>query len=55
MPGGLAGVGKSVGKSLILSWAICERLLNKTWQRYINSQKGEGDGAIRMNKDRRKS
>jgi hypothetical protein len=47
-------------ESLILSWAVCESLLNKVWSEYIALKRGEPNSAgmlektIRINNDRKK-
>jgi hypothetical protein len=38
--------------SLILSWAVCEKLINHLWGDFVRSKKGLIEGAERMNKDR---
>ena len=38
--------------SLILSWAVCEKLLNHLWSDFLRAKKSIVDGSERMNKDR---
>jgi hypothetical protein len=40
-------------ESLILSWAVCERLLTELWERYLKSSERSGTGELRINADRR--
>jgi hypothetical protein len=42
-----------VAESLILSWAVCERLLTELWERYLKSNEHSSAGEQRMNADRR--
>lgn len=38
--------------SLILSWAVCEKLINHLWSEFVRAKKGVVEGIERMNKDR---
>lgn len=40
-------------ESLILSWAVCEKLLDKLWKTYIAENERDDEGGLRINKKRR--
>jgi hypothetical protein len=42
-----------VAECLILSWAVCERLLTELWERYLKSSERSGTEELRINADRR--
>lgn len=42
------------GESVVLAWAVCERLVSIAWRRLLESKITHPAGATRMNKERRK-